>query len=574
MSAINNQNFEKLTDNCSINMGDCVAKPYMVKMNTKLSRLIIFSLLTLLTACVREQPNIIIITATFPSEPVVAIDATQQTPLAISPAATVSTPIPQQTIVLSPVPQQPFSIPTANATRPPVDIPSSHTVQSGDTLSAIAAQYGVTVDAILEANELLNPNILSIGQVVNLPDVPQLLTPAFKIIPDSRLVRAPNSANFDVATFINQQPGYIRFATDEVDIRLENGAAFSRQETAIQIIDRVSREYSIDPRLLLIILEFRAGWLSNPQPLESLLERPIVSAAIAPNAEGLYNQLSWTANELNRAYYGWKYRGLVTLTLSDGSRVLFNPELNPASIAVQYLLSLDGTPANIWQSEVDFIGLYSTYAQYFGDPFQDAIEPLVPPNIQQPALILPFENGVDWRYTGGPHGGWGSGSAWAALDFAPGEERPEGLFCYIANSWLTAVAPGIIARTGEGNVVLDLDGDGDESTGWTIMYLHLAAEGMVEQGIRVNAGDRIGRPSCAGGFSNATHVHISRRFNGEWLPADCQSCLPNHQVPPFVLGDWTTIGIDGQYYQGFMQNGSQQIQAEQGRNTTINIISG
>lgn len=212
-----------------------------------LSRLIIVLLLTL-TSCVREQANIIIITATIPANPVNNLQSTQ-----IPPAIPTNnpTPLPQQTIILSPIPQQPLSNPTANATAPSADIPTSHIVQSGDTLSGIATFYGVSVDAILEANELLDPNFLSIGQEITLPDVPELFTPNFKILPDSRLVRAPGSRNFDIAGFIAIQPGYIRTASDTVDIRIENGANLPTIETATQIIERVSLEYSVDPRILL-----------------------------------------------------------------------------------------------------------------------------------------------------------------------------------------------------------------------------------------------------------------------------------------------------------------------------------
>src|SRR5690606_37535414 len=106
---------------------------------------------------------------------------------------------------------------------------------------------------------------------------------------------------------------------------------------------------------------------------------------------------------------------------------------------------------------------YHTYTAYFGDPFTNIIEPLFPPNLQQPALTLPFRPGQTWFYTGGPHGGWGSGSAWSAVDFAPPDERPAGgSSCYVSEYFATAVAPGVIARSGDGAVVLDLDGDGDE----------------------------------------------------------------------------------------------------------------
>ncbi|MDQ7034376.1 MAG: LysM peptidoglycan-binding domain-containing protein [Anaerolineae bacterium] len=368
----------------------------------------------------REQSRIIVITATFlpPTNPV----ANPQIPIVIEPTPQITIPpVPIVTIVLSPIPQQIASNPTPNAPRPPVDVPSQHTVQAGDTLSAIASRYNVSLDSILQANELANPNILTVGQVIDLPNAPSVYTPNFKVIPDSRLIRAPGSRNFDIAQFIAQQPGYIRAATDSVNTNLDNGAGLEQQLNAAQIVERVALEYSVDPRLLLMLLEFRAGWLSNRQPREDLLTHPLISEEQSASIDrsGLYRQLSWAANELNRGYYGWKYRGNVSLQFGDGLRALYNPELNPGTIAVQYFLSLTETAYTQWQSEVDFGGFYTTYFRYFGDPFQGAVEPLIPASIQQPELSLPFESDVEWRLTGGPHGGWNTGSAWASIDFAP-----------------------------------------------------------------------------------------------------------------------------------------------------------
>ncbi len=528
-------------------------------------------LIILLAACTREQPTIIIITATFPPAEVV-VDA-DNTPI---PTSMPTSAPPAQTLVLSPIPAQPLSNPTPNATLELPNLPDEHLVQPGESLSAIAARYNLSLDALLAANELENPNILSVGQVIALPEVPQVYTPEFKIIPDSRLVRAPGSQSFDIAAFIAQQPGYIRTATDDVDTSLSNGATFTQTLTSSQIIERVSLEYSVDARLLLALLEFRAGWLSNPAPREDLLSHPFISLEQSEPIDraGLYKQLAWAANELNRGYYGWKYRGNTVIEFTDGTLAQYNPALNPGTIGLHYLFSLAGQAYDNWLYDVSFNGFYATYAQYFGDPFAGATDPLVPQSIQQPELILPFEPGVTWRFTGGPHGGWGSGSAWASLDFAPDQDRPvSGSFCFVGDSWITAVAPGIIARSGGGVVVLDLDGDGDESTGWTINYLHLEIDESITAGTTVLTGQRLGRPSCAGGFSTATHVHIGRRFNGEWLPADCQACLPGITIPPFLLGGWQTFGLVGQEYQGYLEQDGVRVTAEQGRTTTINLIS-
>jgi len=55
----------------------------------------------------------------------------------------------------------------------PATTPSTSTVryvvQAGDTLYKIAARYGVTVSAIVTANNIANPNLINIGQVLVIP---------------------------------------------------------------------------------------------------------------------------------------------------------------------------------------------------------------------------------------------------------------------------------------------------------------------------------------------------------------------------------------------------------------------
>ena len=45
----------------------------------------------------------------------------------------------------------------------------TYTVAKGDTLSGIAAQYGTTVDTLVELNGIQNPNLIVVGQVLKLP---------------------------------------------------------------------------------------------------------------------------------------------------------------------------------------------------------------------------------------------------------------------------------------------------------------------------------------------------------------------------------------------------------------------
>jgi murein DD-endopeptidase MepM/ murein hydrolase activator NlpD len=109
-----------------------------------------------------------------------------------------------------------------------------------------------------------------------------------------------------------------------------------------------------------------------------------------------------------------------------------------------------------------------------------------------------------------------------------------------------------VARTGPGIVVLDLDGDGDERTGWVIFYLHIAEKDRVIKGTMVKAGDAIGHPSCEGGRSTGTHIHIARKFNGEWISAD--------GIIPFNLDGW--VAKNGALpYSGFMVKDNWTVRA-------------
>ncbi|MEO8607652.1 MAG: LysM peptidoglycan-binding domain-containing M23 family metallopeptidase [Chloroflexota bacterium] len=445
-------------------------------------------------------------------------------------------------------------------------IKSSYSVRAGDTLSGIAAANGISLDMLLSVNNLPDPDQLTIGQVINFPAMPETETGDYKIIPDGRLIRGPGSAGFDIEGFIASQPGYIHLAADTVNDQLLTGT---------EVIRRVSLEYSVDARLLLALLEYKAKWLSQLELDDIQKSNPMEGQASPDGIDrtGLYKQLSWAANQLNMGYYGWKYRASSILELPDSVRMRYSSGLNPATVGIQYFLSQNSSYAN-WLQAVSQNGFHETYLNYFGDPFSDSVAEPVPPDISQPVLAFPFPKGQTWFFTGGPHGGWGSGSAWAAIDFAPPDDRPDdSSLCYVSENWGTAVAAGVIDRSEDGSVILDLDMDGNEATGWTILYLHMASDGRVKVGTTVQPGDPIGKPSCEGGFSNATHMHIARRYNGEWIPVDCDSCSFSDTFPAFVMAGWTVHGLTNQEYQGNMVDGEDQRTAEQGRLTPINRVS-
>lgn len=68
--------------------------------------------------------------------------------------------------------------------------PTVHVVQAGETLSAIAARYGVTTAALVEANKLENPDRLAIGQRLVIPSQ-GLPDPAVSVRPRLRYLVQP-----------------------------------------------------------------------------------------------------------------------------------------------------------------------------------------------------------------------------------------------------------------------------------------------------------------------------------------------------------------------------------------------
>lgn len=451
---------------------------------------------------------------------------------------------------------------------------TSHIVRAGDTLTKIAERYDVSIRALLNANDVPNPDFLRVGQVLKLPEPPADFTPAHRILPDSRLVRSIGASSFDIDSFVESQPGVLREMTVLMPTRQANGTSRSEQMTGSQIIDRVSREYSVDARILLTFLDYFAGLVSDPTGDGDAQLYPLLAAEPGSGKarQGLYYQVSWLADQLNEGYYDWKYRGKTILDVPDGSRLYYHPNLNAGSIAVQYAVAQFRSVTQ-WETDINSDGLRETYQQLFGDPFSKEYE-TVPADLRQPELTLPFPRGDVWRYTGGFHGGWGNGSAWSAIDFAPPDKATSG-WCYTSEFPVTAAAGGVIARMVEGVVLLDLDGDGDEGSGWTLLYLHITSHDALAEGQAVEVGNILGYASCLGGYSTATHLHFARLYNGEWLPADCNRCPAATTVPPFVMSSWKVVGLGSQLYQGFLVHtlDNRSVVAEQGRFTNVNAIS-
>ncbi len=319
----------------------------------------------LLTACTRAAPN----TAATPIGP--ATLANQNLPPLAVPVMTYLPP--------TRAPGTPISSPTANAPLLPTFTPQpstvadateqslptatsgplSYTVQSGDFPGSIAEHFNISVDDLLTANNMTADSVIYPGDTLLIPGTvntdqqkasvavvaaQESSTDFFKIIPDSELVYGPLSSLLDVEKFVQDKGGYLASFTQEVDGETLSGA---------QIINKVARNYSVNPRLLLALLEYRSQWVTNPNPA-SVSDTPI--GYVDNYYVGFYRQMVWAANTMSCGYYDWQDGAISQWNLADGSTVFPQPGINPGTAGVQAMFAkLDDNAT--WQTDIGLNGV-------------------------------------------------------------------------------------------------------------------------------------------------------------------------------------------------------------------------
>ena len=487
-----------------------------------------------------------------------------------------TTPTPENTSLIQPMDSSPtgtaiykstiqatptdLPIPTIIPTTTAVDgTPSSSIVyssQSGDWLQAVALHFGVEVSEIssvadLPTTGLLNPNTYLVipNRLANIST-----TPPTAIIPDSEVVYSANAVGFDFADYIKKEGGKLSTYSESYGSILSTG---------VDDINRMAFGSSISPRILLALIQRYTGWVTGTPNAGVNYIYPLGYTDPADTVfTGLYQQMRLMVRELLAGYYGWREGTLTELTFPDGSKLRLAPGLNAGTVALQYLFSKHLNQTEWLEAINPSSGFPALFSSMFGDPWQRAYfyGPLFPPNLTQPIFTLPFEVGAVWSLTGGPHPAWEQQTPWAALDFAPAMAIGG---CAASDAWVVAVTGGMIVRSDAGYVVLDLDGDGHEETGWDVLYLHIATKDRILVGTMVKAGDHIGHPSCEGGEATGTHVHLARKYNGEWVAAGGPL--------PFVMSDWTAHAGDAPY-KGSLTKGDQTVTANQYSSGNSHII--
>ncbi|MBI3537440.1 MAG: LysM peptidoglycan-binding domain-containing protein [Chloroflexi bacterium] len=422
----------------------------------------------------------------------------------------------------------------------PIPLPQTlierYDVRAGDTLGNIAARYNIALEELMELNGIVDANTLKIGQQLKVPIQVTRAAPSEAFIPDSEIVYGPAYENFDIAAFANSFNGYLAAYRQNVEGETMSGA---------QILQLVAERYSVGPRVLLALVEMQSGWVTNS--IVTNIQYPLGLAD--STRQGLFFQASWAANHLNEGYYGKLAGRLSNLRLKDRTRVFIPTSLNAGTVAVMNVLAQINA-FDQWQNQIGADGFRATYRKLFGELNPAALETIPARDLKQPALRLPWSDGEMWYFSGGPHTAWGDNGAWAAIDISPNDIAGSGS-CAISRRYALAAASGKIARSERGRVVIALNGNNFQGKGWALLYLHIARDGRIGEGVQVQVGEKIGHPSCEGGSADASHLHFARLYNGQWIEPTSA---------PFILSGWS-VQLGDQEYAGTIARGAETREA-------------
>jgi LasA protease len=183
--------------------------------------------------------------------------------------------------------------------------------QSGDWLPAVARRFGVEVNEITSPKILSEQGFLDAGTLLIIPDrLDKTIqyTPSLQVVPDSEVVFSATSAGFNIDQYVRDAGGYLATYREYLGT--------TAWTTGAREIERLAYENSINPRLLLALLDYEARWVRGRPENQFRIDYPLGQENY--RNKGLFAQMTWAVNQLSMGYYGWRMGELTFITFSDG----------------------------------------------------------------------------------------------------------------------------------------------------------------------------------------------------------------------------------------------------------------
>jgi hypothetical protein len=155
-----------------------------------------------------------------------------------------------------------------------------------DTLAALAVRFDVKPSELRSGSSIPATDLISPGTLLIIPErFSGNTTPNVQIIPDSELVFSASATNFDIADYITEANGHLS--------RSREYLGSTGWTTGPEAIRRLAYENSINPRLLLGLLDYEGRWVHG-EPIDALhIDYPSLPERLL---QGMFSQMVWAVN--------------------------------------------------------------------------------------------------------------------------------------------------------------------------------------------------------------------------------------------------------------------------------------
>ena len=182
--------------------------------------------------------------------------------------------------------QQATSTPTEFLTPTTSGATILYYTQNGDWLPAVANRFGVSPSEITSPKILPENGFLDTGTLLIIPDrrdPTAQYTPPLQLIPDSEVMYSPSAVDFDIAGYIASAGGYLSTYREYL--------GSTGWMTGAAEIERSAYENSINPRLILAILDYEARWVRGTPADQFRRNYPLGHENF--RNKGMFLQLAW-----------------------------------------------------------------------------------------------------------------------------------------------------------------------------------------------------------------------------------------------------------------------------------------
>lgn len=353
---------------------------------------------------------------------------------------------------------------------------------------------------------------------------------------DRRLTYEPNFYAPEIQAFLDGQPGALK----SMSVQVGN----ARYSFAQELLGATSY-YSVNPKVILALLEQRQGLISTPNPTPDELGWAVAYQGENGNRRGLTAQIRWAIKQI--LFAKRDYPQYLPLTYADNSSAPPPAGMSLSEYAIARVLAPTTSPDRLPTLLNNFLAVYT---RLFGDP-------RIPPS-DWPAVSAPF---LSWPLEGPAavtsffdHGGpFLTRNPAAGITTYWGRTETDIAFAYNGHDgWdFAAAPPDLVLAAAEGTVVFAGNADDgcatqavivDHANGYRTLYWHLARVDA-EFGQQVQRGQSlgvVGESGCAVG----PHLHFGVQYLGRntdpygWCAATPD---PWQQNPAGDLSTWLWV---------------------------------